>query len=117
MKTLFLEFDTLLTLKLSDGLAETRLGKPNLKRDTRRAMDKVMEHPRFKDLKYGGEFNYSFEDVWANLEDEVDGCRNDDVRLTRLAQAETVHKDQKRLRDTELDGVNCLSNGEMVQGW
>ena len=117
MRTFFLELNTLLELKESDSIAESRSGKPNLNSDIRRAMDKIRVHARFRDLTYGGEFQHSFQHVWSYLEELVGTWKNDDNRDTRYQQAEQVQVVHRRLRDTELDGVNCLAGGEYEESW
>ena len=115
LKSLFQNLDNLLVLELSDGIAHSRYGKPNLNADINRTMATIKSHPRFHELKYEAEFIESFGNIWAELEELAMGWKDDDTRIKRLEQSEAVYQVQKRLRGSVFEGGNVSASGEVEE--
>ena len=75
-------------------------------------MTTIKAHPRFHELKHEGEFNDSFPEIWAELEELAKGWKDDDTRIKRLEQSEGVYQVQKRLRETVFEGGNVSASRE-----
>ena len=110
---------SLLTLKIGDGVSESPRGLSNLNRDIRNKMQEMQGHSSFSSLRYCGDLNIDFSNIWSKLEQQVSTWRDDDDRMARLQKGMDVHEVQRLFFDVEVEGAGSggMAEDDGDYGW